>query len=127
MQVKLLRVLQEKTFERLGSSQSLHADVRIITATNRDLESAVGNGTFREDLYYRLNVFPIRLPALRERADDLPALVWRFVEEFSKSFDKPIESISKSNMEALQAYPWPRQMVDTGMAHIGFRCVLRSY
>jgi len=107
MQVKLLRVLQEKTFERLGSSRPLRADVRIIAATNRDLESAVAHGTFRQDLYYRLNVFPIQLPALRERADDLPALVWTFVEEFAKSFDKHIESISKSNMEALQAYPWP--------------------
>ena len=107
MQVKLLRVLQEKTFERLGSSRPLQADVRIIAATNRDLESAVADGTFREDLYYRLNVFPIRLPALRERADDLPALVWKFVEEFAKSFDKHIESISKSSMEALQTYPWP--------------------
>jgi formate hydrogenlyase transcriptional activator len=107
MQVKLLRVLQEKTFERLGSSRPLQADVRIIAATNRDLESAVATGTFREDLYYRLNVFPIHLPALRERADDLPALVWKFVEEFAKSFDKHIESISKSNMEALQAYQWP--------------------
>jgi len=107
MQVKLLRVLQEKTFERLGSSRSLQADVRIIAATNRDLESAVAEGTFREDLYYRLNVFPIRLPALRERVDDLPALVWKFVEEFAKSFDKHIESISKSNMEALEAYQWP--------------------
>ena len=107
MQIKLLRVLQEKTFERLGSSRPLQADVRIIAATNRDLESAVADGTFREDLYYRLNVFPIRLPALRERVDDLPALVWKFVEEFAKSFDKHIESIAKSNMEALQAYPWP--------------------
>ena len=107
MQVKLLRVLQEKTFERLGSSRPLQADVRIIAATNRDLELAVADGTFREDLYYRLNVFPIRLPALRERVDDLPALVWKFVEEFAKSFDKRIESISKSNMEALQAYQWP--------------------
>ena len=107
MQVKLLRVLQEKTFERLGSSRSLQADVRIIAATNRDLDSAVTTGTFREDLYYRLNVFPIRLPALRERVDDLPALVWKFVDEFSKSFNKPIESISKANMEALQAYSWP--------------------
>lgn len=107
MQVKLLRVLQEKTFERLGSSRSLRADVRIVAATNRDLESAVTQGTFREDLYYRLNVFPIRLPALRERTDDLPALVWKFVEEFAKSFNKPIDSISKSSMEAIQAYAWP--------------------
>jgi transcriptional regulator with GAF, ATPase, and Fis domain len=107
LQVKLLRVLQEREFERLGSSKPVKVDVRIIAATNRDLERAVEEGTFRQDLYYRLNVFPIRVPPLRERGEDLPLLVWSFVEEFSKAFGKRIESIPKDNMLALQRYSWP--------------------
>ena len=93
--------------ERLGSPQTVKVDVRIIAATNRDLEKAVENKTFREDLYYRLNVFPIVVPPLRERLDDIPALVWAFVDEFSKSFGKTIESIPKDTMQELQRYSWP--------------------
>ncbi len=107
VQVKLLRVLQERQIERLGSSKPISVDLRIIAATNRDLEKAVAHGTFREDLYYRLNVFPLRVPPLRERPEDLPLLVWSFVDELCKSFGKQVESISKENMLALQRYAWP--------------------
>jgi transcriptional regulator with GAF, ATPase, and Fis domain len=107
VQVKLLRVLQEKQLERLGSSKSIKVDVRIIAATNRNLEQAVREGSFREDLYYRLNVFPIIVPPLRERREDLPQLVWAFVGEFSKSLGKNIESISKESLTAMQHYHWP--------------------
>ena len=107
MQIKLLRVLQERQIERLGSSKPINVDVRIVAATNRDLEKGIAQGTFRQDLYYRLNVFPIRVPPLRERPDDIPMLVWSFVDEFSKAFGKPIESVSKDSMLALQRYPWP--------------------
>jgi len=107
VQVKLLRVLQERQIERLGSSKPINVDLRIVAATHRDLEKCVAQGTFREDLYYRLNVFPIRVPPLRERTDDLALLVWSFVDEFSKAFGKHVESISKENMLALQRYAWP--------------------
>jgi transcriptional regulator with GAF, ATPase, and Fis domain len=107
MQIKLLRVLQERRLERLGSTKPIPVDVRIIAATNRDLEKGIAQGTFREDLFYRLNVFPIRVPPLRERLDDIPMLVWSFVDEFSKAYGKRIESVSKDSMLALQRYPWP--------------------
>jgi transcriptional regulator with GAF, ATPase, and Fis domain len=107
VQVKLLRVLQERVIERLGSSQSVKVDVRIIAATNRNLEQAVADGAFREDLYYRLNVFPIAIPPLRDRPEDIPGLVWEFVDEFSQAFGKPIESVSKESMKQLQEHPWP--------------------
>jgi transcriptional regulator with GAF, ATPase, and Fis domain len=102
VQVKLLRVLQERVFERLGS-----IDVRIIAATNRDLEAAVADKTFREDLFYRLNVFPIVVPPLRERTGDIPGLVWAFIDEFSQSFGKTIDSISKESLRELHQYSWP--------------------
>ncbi len=107
VQVKLLRVLQERVIERLGSAQSIGVDIRIIAATNRSLEQAVADKTFREDLFYRLNVFPITVPPLRERIEDIPGLVWEFVEEFSKSFGKPIESICQDSMRLMQHYAWP--------------------
>jgi formate hydrogenlyase transcriptional activator len=107
VQVKLLRVLQERVIERLGSTQSVKVDVRIIAATNHNLEDAVRDKTFREDLFYRLNVFPIVVPPLRERLNDLPGLVWSFVDEFSKAFGKPIDSVSKDSMRDLQRYAWP--------------------
>jgi len=107
VQIKLLRVLEDKQFERLGSSKATRVDVRIIAATHRDLEKRIESDLFREDLYYRLNVFPIRVPPLRERIEDIPTLVWRFVEEFSTAFGKRVESISKDNIDVLQRYSWP--------------------
>jgi formate hydrogenlyase transcriptional activator len=107
VQAKLLRVLQDHVVERLGSPQQIKVDVRVIAATNRDLEQAVADRTFREDLFYRLNVFPIRVPALRERVEDIPTLVWSFINEFSVAFGKNIESLSKGSLQALQAYAWP--------------------
>ncbi|WP_162271357.1 sigma 54-interacting transcriptional regulator [Luteitalea pratensis] len=106
-QVKLLRVLQDRVVERLGSTQPIKVDVRIIAATNRNLEDAVAARTFREDLFYRLNVFPITVPPLRERVEDIPALVWAFIEECSKHFGKSVTSVSRESMEALQRYTWP--------------------
>ena len=106
-QAKLLRVLQEKELQRLGSPKSIKVDVRVIAAANRDLTKAVAEGRFREDLYYRLNVFPITAPPLRERWEDIPLLVWAFVEEFSKAMGKPVEAIAKASLRALQQYPWP--------------------
>ncbi|MBV8553410.1 MAG: sigma 54-interacting transcriptional regulator [Acidobacteriaceae bacterium] len=106
-QIKLLRVLEEKEFERLGSPKAMRVDVRIIAATHRSLEERIAEGTFREDLFYRLNVFPVRVPPLRERVEDIPLLVWKFVGEFSKALGKPIEAISRENMAALQKYSWP--------------------
>jgi formate hydrogenlyase transcriptional activator len=107
VQVKLLRVLEERQIERLGSPRSITVDTRIIAATHRNLEQRIAEGTFREDLYYRLNVFPIRVPPLRDRTEDIPLLVWRFVEEFSKAFGKRIDGISKESLTALQQYGWP--------------------
>jgi len=107
MQAKFLRVLEARTIERLGSSASINVDVRIIAATNRDLEQAVKNGTFREDLFYRLNVFPITIPPLRERVEDIPTLVWAFVDELSATFGRKIEWISDRSLHDLQRYPWP--------------------
>jgi formate hydrogenlyase transcriptional activator len=107
MQVKLLRVLQARVIERLGGTQPVKVDIRIIAATNRDLEAAVGKGTFREDLYYRLNVFPIRVPPLRERVEDIPHLVGSFIDEFARAFGKEIDSVSDESMQALQRYRWP--------------------
>ena len=107
VQVKLLRVLQDRVIERLGSTQPIKVDVRIIAATNRNLAKAVEDKVFREDLYYRLNVFPIAVPPLRERVEDIPGLVWEFINEFSKSLGKPIDSIAKESMRQLQLYAWP--------------------
>jgi PAS domain S-box-containing protein len=107
MQVKLLRVIQSGEFERLGGPQTLHTDVRIIAATNRDLEKAVAAKTFREDLFYRLNVFPIRVPPLRERREDLPLLVDYFVREYAKKIGREINVIPRSVLSTLENYNWP--------------------
>jgi formate hydrogenlyase transcriptional activator len=107
LQAKLLRVLESGEFERLGSPRTVKIDVRIISATNRDLAMVVGEGGFREDLYYRLNVFRIIVPPLRERKEDILPLAWSFVKELSKRMGKRIESIPQNGVEALQVYPWP--------------------
>lgn len=107
LQAKLLRVLQEKTFERLGSPKTIQVQVRVIAATNRDILEEVNKGNFRKDLYYRLSVFPITVPPLRDRVEDIPMLVWVFVEEFCKKMGKQIHKITKQDMEDLQQYAWP--------------------
>jgi formate hydrogenlyase transcriptional activator len=106
-QVKLLRVLQEREFEPVGSSKSVKVDVRVIAATNRDLQEAVASGKFRSDLYYRLNVFPIRVPPLRERASDVPQLAMFFLGQYGKTFGRRIERMSEATIERLIRYPWP--------------------
>jgi formate hydrogenlyase transcriptional activator len=107
LQPKLLRVLQEQEFERLGSGRTHKVDVRLVAATNRDLMKMVARGQFRSDLYYRLNVFPIALPALRERREDIPALVTHFVKLFSRRMGKQVDSIPPETMAAFQWYSWP--------------------
>lgn len=106
-QAKLLRVLQDGTFERLGSPQTIKVDVRVIAATNRELAAEVEQGRFRRDLYYRLNVFPIHIPPLRERPDEIPTLAWQFVNEFGERMGKKIRRIAASDMELMKAYLWP--------------------
>jgi formate hydrogenlyase transcriptional activator len=107
LQPKLLRVLQEGEFERLGGSKTIKVDARVIAATNRPLEQAVREGRFRQDLFYRLDVFPIEVPPLRERREDIPLLSWTFVKEFGNSMGKRIEEIAEDSMSALQDYHWP--------------------
>jgi formate hydrogenlyase transcriptional activator len=107
VQVKLLRVLEERQIERLGSPRGIAVDARVIAATHRSLDERVTEGLFREDLFYRLNVFPITVPALRERPEDIPALVWYFVEFFASAFHKHISSVTPATMAALQQYSWP--------------------
>lgn len=107
LQSKLLRVLQEQEFERLGSTRTVHVDIRLIAATNRDLAKLVEDHEFRSDLYYRLNVFPITLPPLRERRDDIPVLVRYFTQHYAARMKKNIETIPGPTLEALSRYHWP--------------------
>jgi transcriptional regulator with PAS, ATPase and Fis domain len=106
-QVALLRVLQEREFERVGGRQPIRVDVRVIAATNRDLEAAVASGTFRQDLYYRLNVFPLEMPPLRERRADIPVLVEYFIDRYARKAGKTIRRVNKRTLDRLQSYPWP--------------------
>ena len=107
LQPKLLRVLQEQEFERLGGTRTIHVDVRLVAATNRDLSALVEEGRFRSDLYYRFNVFPLRMPPLRERREDIPLLVRYFVQKYSRRMNKRMESVSTESLEALGRYHWP--------------------
>jgi len=107
MQIKLLRVLQERVIRRVGGTEEIPVDVRVITATNQDLEKMVREKTFREDLFYRINVIPIRMPALREKPEDIPALAEHFLEKYKSTMAKPLHGISEEAMERLEAYPWP--------------------
>jgi transcriptional regulator with GAF, ATPase, and Fis domain len=107
LQTKLLRVLQDGEFERLGSSKTKKVDVRVIAATNRRLDDCVRDGEFREDLYYRLNVFPINVPPLRDRIEDIPQLVWVFIREIEAAMGKRIEVVSSETMQELQQHNWP--------------------
>jgi len=103
----LLRVLQERVFERVGGTQSIRANVRVIAATNRDLETLVADGTFREDLFYRLNVFPIEVPPLRDRKEDIPLLVEYFVQRYARKARKHFRKIEKKTLMRCQSYDWP--------------------
>jgi two-component system response regulator PilR (NtrC family) len=107
MQVKLLRVLQDRRFRRLGGTEEVQADIRIIAATNQDLEKLVATGRFREDLFYRINVIPMHLPPLRERRDDIPALAEHFLSKYSQQMKKPVRSVAHDSLALLQAYGWP--------------------
>ncbi len=124
LQTKLLRVLQEGEFERLGSPKTLKVNVRVIAATNRDLEREVREGRFRSDLYYRLKVFPIQLPALRDRAQDVPLLVSYFVKKFSATMGKKVETVPAQAMEMLKGYPWPGNIRE--LEHVVERAVILS-
>jgi formate hydrogenlyase transcriptional activator len=107
VQVKLLRVLQEQEFERLGSAKSIRVDVRLIAATNRVLPDMVSRGEFRDDLFYRLNVFPIVVPPLRDRPEDIPHLVWFFMRKYAQKFNSPVAHLEPHTMTALRTYGWP--------------------
>jgi transcriptional regulator with GAF, ATPase, and Fis domain len=107
LQVKLLRVLQEGELERVGGTRTIKVDVRVIAATHKDLDAAVAEGRFRADLFYRLNVFPIRMPALRERREDIPALVRYFVMKYASRMGKRIDTVPRSALDTLGAYAWP--------------------
>ena len=123
-QSKLLRVLQEHEFERLGSHQTIRTNFRLVAATNRDLGRMVEQGRFRRDLYYRLNVFPIEVPALRERKVDIPSLAWHFAKKYAKRMQKSIESIRVEDMEALVRYEWPGNVRE--LQNVMERCVILS-
>jgi formate hydrogenlyase transcriptional activator len=106
-QASLARVLQSHEIQPVGTSHPIKVDLRVIAASRRDLVGCIQEGTFRDDLYYRLNVLPIHVPPLRERTEDIPLLVWRFVDEFSQTYGKTIETIDQDSMEQLQRYRWP--------------------
>ena len=124
LQVKLLRVLQEGELERVGGSKTIQMDVRIIAATNRNLKLEVDKGTFREDLWYRLNVFPITVPPLRQRLEDIPLLVDHFASKFAKRFGKTITSVSPRSMQRLQVHSWPGNVRE--LANVIERAVIHT-
>jgi transcriptional regulator with GAF, ATPase, and Fis domain len=121
-QIALLRVLQEHAFERVGGTQSIQTNVRVVAATNRNLQMAIAAGTFRSDLFYRLNVFPIEIPPLRERREDIPALVEYLIDRFARNVRKNIRGIEKSSLDLLQSYPWPGNIRE--LQNVIERCVI---
>jgi PAS domain S-box-containing protein len=125
LQVKLLRVIQESEFERLGGNKTIKVDVRIIAATNRNLKAEVDQGTFREDLWYRVNVYPITMPPLRQRKEDIPLLVEHFVNTYAKKFAKSISSVSPRTMQELQAHSWPGNIRE--LANVIERAVIHTH
>jgi formate hydrogenlyase transcriptional activator len=125
LQPKLLRALQEKEFERLGSTRTITTDVRIVAATNRDLGKLVASGQFRSDLFYRLNVFPIMVPPLRERREDISLLVQYFLSKFSQRMKRNIENVSPQGMQALSQYSWPGNIRE--LEHVIERAVILSH
>jgi transcriptional regulator with GAF, ATPase, and Fis domain len=124
IQAKLLRVLQDGEFERLGSPRTIHVDVRVIASTARDLKEEVLDKRFREDLYYRLNVFPVSMPPLRMRLGDIPELVQHFVQKYARKMGRRFEAIPKSTMDALQKYHWPGNVRE--LEHVVERAVIIS-
>jgi PAS domain S-box-containing protein len=124
LQSKLLRVLQDGEFEKIGSPRTIRVDMRVIAATSRDLKDEVRNGRFREDLFYRLNVFPVSIPPLRIRSGDIPQLVKHFVDKYARKFGRQIESVSKSTMQILQSYPWPGNVRE--LEHVVERAIITS-
>jgi two-component system NtrC family response regulator len=122
LQVKLLRVLQERTFERVGGSESVEVDIRIVAATNKDLQAAVAAGTFREDLFYRLNVVRIDMPALRERREDIPLLAWHFLRKYAEENGKNVHGFTPEGMDALTGYEWPGNVRQ--LQNVVERCVV---
>ena len=128
-QVKLLRVLEEREIERLGNPRPIKVNTRVITATHRNLEEQIAAGSFREDLFYRLNVFPLSVPPLRERTGDIPLLVWSFVDGFSKKLGKRIVEVDPASLKALEDYPWPgnvrelRNVVERSMINAIDECL----
>ena len=125
LQGKLLRVLQEGEFERVGSSRTRRVDVRVIAATHRDLRRAIAEGRFREDLFYRLNVFPISVPPLRERREDVPLLAWAFVQRKQREMGRRVTKISRKDMERLTAYDWPGNVRE--LANVIERALILSH
>jgi transcriptional regulator with GAF, ATPase, and Fis domain len=124
MQAKLLRVLQEQELERLGSTQTIKVDVRVVAATNRDLSEAVRTGAFRADLFYRLNIFPVRMPPLRERLHDIPLLAAHFVRQFAQRMGKPVRRLAPGTLERLARYEWPGNVRE--LANVLERAVILS-
>jgi transcriptional regulator with GAF, ATPase, and Fis domain len=124
LQPRLLRVLQEGEFERVGSSRTRHVDVRVICATHRDLEAAIVEGQFREDLYYRIGVYPIALPPLRKRKSDIPLLVWFFIHKHARALGRFIDQVATSTMHALESYDWPGNVRE--LENLVERAVIRS-
>ena len=120
-------MLQEKEIERVGGSQPIPVDVRVLAATNRDLKAAMAAGTFRQDLFYRLNVFPIQIPSLRERTDDIPLLVTYMIERYAKKAGKKIRNIQKKTIELFQAYDWPGNIRELPNALSGLSCCAKRH